>query len=84
MKSPIFANYPDVVTVDDLQAMLHIGRNSAYDLLKNGTIATVRVGKKYIIPKTSVINFLTLNDGADSGIIKTSDNAPVSLERSTR
>lgn len=54
----IFAEYPDVVTPDDLQTMLKIGRNSAYDLLKNKLIKSIRVGKKYIIPKENVIDFL--------------------------
>ena len=54
----IFAEYPDVVTPDDLQTMLKIGRNSVYDLLKNKLIKSIRVGKKYIIPKETVIDFL--------------------------
>lgn len=54
----IFAEYPDVVTLDDLQTMLKIGRSSAYDLLKNKLIKSIRVGKKYIIPKENVIDFL--------------------------
>ena len=53
-----FENYPDIVTPDDIQKMLRIGRNSVYDLLKQGKIKSLRVGKKYLIPKTSVINFL--------------------------
>ena len=54
----LFAEYPDVVTPDDLQTMLKIGRSSAYDLLKNKLIKSIRVGKKYIIPKENVIDFL--------------------------
>ena len=54
----IFKNYPDVVTVEDLQNMLHIGRNTAYGILKDGAIKTIKVGKKYIIPKQSVIEFI--------------------------
>ena len=53
-----FDNYPDVVTPEDIPKMLRIGRNSVYDLLKQGKIKSLRVGKKYLIPKTSVINFL--------------------------
>ena len=53
-----FDNYPDVVTPEDIQKMLRIGRNSVYYLLKQGKIKSLRVGKKYLIPKTSVINFL--------------------------
>ena len=54
----LFKEYPDVITIVDLQAMLHIGRNAAYKLLQDGTIKTLRVGKKYIVPKQSVVNFI--------------------------
>lgn len=54
----IFKNYPDVITIGDLQEMLHIGRNTAYGILKDGTIKAVKIGKRYIIPKISVIEFL--------------------------
>lgn len=54
----MFNDYPDVVTVDDLRQMLHIGRSAAYSLLKSGRIKTLKFGKKYIIPKSSVIDFL--------------------------
>jgi len=53
-----FDNYPDIVTPEDIQKMLRLGRNSVYNLLKQGKIKSLRVGKKYLIPKTSVINFL--------------------------
>lgn len=53
-----FSDYPDVVSIDDLKSMLNVGRNTAYALLKNGSIRTIRVGRKYIIPKQNVIDFL--------------------------
>lgn len=56
----MFNEYQDVVTVEDLQKMLHIGRSAAYELLKNGKIKTLKIGKKYIIPKSSVIDFLNI------------------------
>ena len=31
--SELFKDYPDIITIIDLQAMLHIGRNAAYKLL---------------------------------------------------
>ena len=82
MGNAIFSNYPDVVSVQDVQTMLHIGRNAAYGLLKSGAIATIRVGKKYIIPKASVIDFLGLNKDAKPDIMNLSGKARVSLERS--
>jgi len=76
----MFTDYPDVISVEDLQSMLHIGRNAAYGLLKAGTIATIRIGKKYIIPKNNVIDFL--NGGTGSDIISPSGKACASRERS--
>ncbi len=54
----LFREYNDVVDIDDLQKMLKIGRSSAYEIVKNGRIKTVKIGKRYIIPKQSVIEFL--------------------------
>ena len=54
----MFSKYNDVVTVEDVMEMLHLGRVTVYSLLKSGRIHTLRVGKKYVIPKKSVIDFL--------------------------
>lgn len=54
----VFKEYPDVVSIEQLQTMLNIGRNAAYKLVNTGEIKTIRVGKRYIIPKTSVISFV--------------------------
>ena len=56
----MFADYPDVVDVSGLQSMLgNIGRQTAYELLRKGTIKAIKVGKLYRIPKINVIAFLT-------------------------
>ena len=54
----LFSEYPDVVDINELQTMLRVGRSTAYEMLKNGTIKTIKIGKRYIIPKRSVIEFL--------------------------
>lgn len=54
----MFSKYKDVVNVEDVMEMLHLGRVTVYNLLKSGRIHTLRVGKKYVIPKKSVIDFL--------------------------
>jgi len=54
----MFTDYPDIVRIEDLQAMLQIGRNSVYTLLKQGLIKSIKIGKKYIIPKSAVIDFV--------------------------
>lgn len=58
----MFADYPDVVDVSGLRAMLgNIGRQKAYELVRKGTIKAIKVGKLYRIPKINVIAFLTKN-----------------------
>ena len=56
----MFADYPDVVDVSRLRSMLgNIGRQTAYELVRKGTIKAIKVGKLYRIPKINVIAFLT-------------------------
>ncbi len=50
--------YPDVLTVEQLQNILGIGRNTAYKLLKNKEIQSIRVRRLYRIPKYAVIAYL--------------------------
>lgn len=59
MEANIFSEYPDVITVYQLMEMLHIGKNAAYSLLKSGEIKTIRIGRRYIIPKTSIISYIS-------------------------
>ena len=41
----MFTEYPDIVTVKDLQAMLGISRHAAYDLLGEGEI---KIGRAHV------------------------------------
>lgn len=54
----IFSDYPDVVGVDDLTHMLNIGKNKAYELINTNKIQSIKIGRKHIIPKFRVIEFL--------------------------
>lgn len=54
----MFDSYPDVVSVEEIQQMLRIGKNAVYQLLKDGTIKSIKVGKRYIVPKKYIIDFL--------------------------
>lgn len=61
MKTEMFGEYPDCVTVNDIKDMLHIGRTKVYDLLREGKIESVKVGQKYIVPKQCVIDFINIS-----------------------
>jgi len=55
----MFDEYPDIITIENLMSMLNIGKSSVYSLLQSNRIKHVRVGRKYIIPKQSVIAFVS-------------------------
>ena len=50
--------YGDVLRPEDLQNILHVGRNTVYKYLADGTIKSIRIGTKYRIPKQYLIDFL--------------------------
>lgn len=55
----MFKEYPDVLAVEQMAHALGIGINSAYRLVKERKIGCVRVGKKILIPKMCVADYLT-------------------------
>lgn len=61
MMSRLFRQYPDVVTVEQLCKMLHIGKNTAYALLRSGAMRSVRIGGKYIVPTKWIAEYLDKN-----------------------
>lgn len=56
--SEMFSEYPDVMTVKELQAALSVGYTTAYNLVRDGVIPSKKIGKLYRILKIDVINFL--------------------------
>ena len=50
--------FSDVLTVAELAQALGIGTTSAYRLVNAGVIGSCRVGKKILIPKVCVIDYL--------------------------
>lgn len=59
MKERMFANYPDVVDIRQLCEMLGgIGVKTAYQLLREGEIHYLKIGRGFRIPKKGVIEFV--------------------------
>lgn len=54
----MFKNEPDVLTVPDVIRLLRIGKNSVYGLIKEGKIGSIKQGKKIIVPKVCLVEFL--------------------------
>lgn len=61
-----FANYDEIMTVNDLMECLKIGENTAYDLVKSGEIDSFMIGtRNKRVLKQSVIKYIerSINQG---------------------
>ena len=56
--SNFLEEYEDILYPEDLKKILHVGRNTVYQYLANGTIKSLRIGNKYRIPKLYLWDFL--------------------------
>jgi excisionase family DNA binding protein len=51
-------NTKDILTLKELQVLLHIGKNTALRLVQSGEIEAFRVGKQWRIVKDSIIKYI--------------------------
>lgn len=51
----------DVLTVKEMMDMLAIGKNTAYRLLREGTIKSFRIGTSYKVLRESVEDYIYSN-----------------------
>ena len=54
----------DIIDINDICRVLGVGKNTAYTLLQSNAIASRRIKRKYIIPKTSLIKYINNVDTA--------------------
>ncbi|NST21529.1 helix-turn-helix domain-containing protein, partial [Enterococcus faecalis] len=54
----IFESYPSILNITDLTKMLNIGKNKAYNLLKDKLIENIKIGSMNKIPKNAVIEYI--------------------------
>jgi excisionase family DNA binding protein len=58
------AGLPDVLTVKEVAAILRVGRNQLYTAVARGELAAIRIGRTIRIPKSAVLDLLTINEPA--------------------
>ena len=54
----LLKNYDDILSVKEVQCILKIGKNQAYELVTNGDIQSIRIGRVYKIPKIYLLNYI--------------------------
>ena len=52
----------ETLSVADICGILHIGKNTAYDLIHCGQIRSVRIGHQIRVPKDALLQFLHVAD----------------------
>ena len=65
--------FPDILTVKDLQDILSVGRSKAYAILHSGELQYITIGRQIRIPKKYLLDYLQklsynndLKSGTDS------------------
>lgn len=58
MNNTTFDSLPLLLTVMEMAAVLRIGRNAAYQMVKDGDIQSIRVGRSIRIPRNALIQFV--------------------------
>lgn len=49
---------PLILSVGEAAAVLRIGRAAAYNLVRVGTLRSIRVGRKILIPRAAIDEFI--------------------------
>lgn len=57
----MFEEFNDILTINETCKALRMGKNMLYKLVKNGSIKSVKIGRKYYIPKLYLKEFIETN-----------------------
>ena len=49
---------PDILTFQEWQELLKVGKNTLLDLLHNNDIEAFKIGSRWKIPKTAVLEYI--------------------------
>ena len=52
-----FEDLPLLLTVGEMASILRIGRNAAYQLVQEGSVQSIRIGRSIRIPRNALVQF---------------------------
>lgn len=55
----MYQSYPELVTIVQLSEMLNISKSSCYRLLHSSELKGINIGRKLLIPKQHIIQYIT-------------------------
>jgi excisionase family DNA binding protein len=56
----IFKEYPDVLDAKQVSALLGVSTKTVYRLLHEGSLASLKVGREFRIPKVNVMKYVKI------------------------
>ena len=56
----VFREYPDVMDVKQASALLSVSTKTVYKLIREGAIASMKVGREFRVPKLYIMQYLKL------------------------
>ena len=62
-----YDDLPAVLNANQLATALGISRAGAYQLLNTGTFPTLRIGKRLLVPKDKLVEWIEQNTGGVKG-----------------
>ena len=62
-----YDDLPAVLNANQLATALGLSRAGAYQLLNTATFPTLRIGKRLLVPKDKLINWIEQNTGGGNG-----------------
>ena len=65
----------DVLSVRDVAQRLEIGLASAYAIIKDGTIPSIKIGRKYIVPRVRFERWLVGTASRGGAVRRTASGA---------
>ncbi len=54
----MFESFDDILTVEEVSAILKIGTTQAYKIVRSGTLKAYKEGKDWKIPKESLVLYI--------------------------
>jgi len=54
----VFKEYPDILDVKQVSKLLGVSTKTVYRLLRGGSLASLKIGREFRIPKVNVMKYV--------------------------
>ena len=54
----VFKEYPDVLDVKQVSTLLGVSTKTVYRLLREGSLASLKIGREFRVPKVNVMKYV--------------------------